>query len=98
MKRTVIVNRKRFFISLSLGISLLNMFIFSFILTDRTNADMNNKTVAVTVGYGDTIWDLAENYGNDKTDIREAVYNIKKLNNLNDSQIHEGQVLEVPII
>lgn len=49
----------------------------------------------VVVEQGDTLWDLAKEYFPDM-EIRRAVYELKKINNLKDGTIYEGQSLVVP--
>ncbi|HHT93214.1 MAG TPA: LysM peptidoglycan-binding domain-containing protein [Clostridiaceae bacterium] len=51
----------------------------------------------VVVEQGDTLWDLAKEYYPD-TEVRRAVNELKKINNLKDSIIYEGQSLKVPDI
>ena len=48
----------------------------------------------VTVTSGDTLWTIAER-SSDKYDIREMVYEIKALNDIN-GDIHPGDVIKVP--
>lgn len=47
---------------------------------------------------GDTVWKIAANYITDKDDIREKVFAIRQLNNLNNNaQVYPGQALKVPV-
>jgi hypothetical protein len=50
----------------------------------------------VTVCSGDTLWTIASEYISNNDDIRELVYNIKKVNNLNSAIIIPGQELLIP--
>ena len=52
--------------------------------------------VIVKVQPGDTLWDIADDYGPDDVDIRRVVYEICKLNDVNANSIHPGQTLIVP--
>lgn len=57
----------------------------------------NEKTEyrTVTVIPGDTLWDIAKaNAGN--KDIRKYVYDIKKINQLDNATIYVGQTLYLP--
>ncbi len=56
-----------------------------------------DETTVVTVRPGDTLWAIAEKYGDHTGDIREFIYNIKRLNGLQSSAVSPGQVLVVPI-
>ena len=49
----------------------------------------------ITVQSGDSLWTLAQKYGT-SSDIRKSVYQIKKLNHLDTSEIYAGSVLRVP--
>ena len=48
-----------------------------------------------TVSAGQTLWDIAEENKQDGQDVREYVYNLRKLNNIDDCIIYEGQVLKI---
>lgn len=48
----------------------------------------------VTVRSGDTLWDIAQKY-NKKGDIREYIYEVMKINNLDNGEILEGTELKV---
>ncbi|HOA30543.1 MAG TPA: LysM peptidoglycan-binding domain-containing protein [Clostridia bacterium] len=61
----------------------------------KTKPQTTYKTVVVE--QGDTLWDLAKEYYPDM-EIRRAVYELKKINNLQDATIYEGQSLKVPDI
>ncbi|MFO8059771.1 MAG: LysM peptidoglycan-binding domain-containing protein [Bacillota bacterium] len=51
----------------------------------------------VTVRPGDTVWDIAREYGPSGTDIRRTVHNIAEINDLASFLIHPGQTLFVPV-
>lgn len=57
----------------------------------------NEKTESctVTVMPGDTLWDIAQANAGDK-DIRKYVYEIKKINQLDNATIYAGQTLHLP--
>ena len=50
----------------------------------------------VKVQYGDTLWNIARMYGSEDKDIRETVYEICRINNVQAGSIYPGQVLKVP--
>ena len=51
--------------------------------------------------YGDTLWSIAEResknnkYYQDK-DVREIIYDLKKINNMSNSNLNEGQEIQIP--
>ncbi|NLL96396.1 MAG: LysM peptidoglycan-binding domain-containing protein [Clostridiaceae bacterium] len=49
----------------------------------------------IKVAKGDTLWEIASIYSRN-SDIREYIYNIKKLNDLSGDTIYAGQVLLLP--
>ncbi|MBR5227290.1 MAG: LysM peptidoglycan-binding domain-containing protein [Clostridia bacterium] len=75
------------------------LFIFS-VLHIISNSLFASKTIASTeqtVLRGQTLWTIAENISmNYDKDINEVIYDIKKLNNLEESVIYEGQLLNIP--
>ena len=53
----------------------------------------------VTIQRGDTLWNIAETVATDDVDIREVVFAIKKMNNLEDlGNLKPGTSIKVPTI
>lgn len=50
----------------------------------------------VTISYGDTLWDIADEYKSNDTDIRRAVYEICEINNISASDLVPGMVIKIP--
>lgn len=97
-KKTVIVNHRRFTVFLTICFLLASLALSGLFFSDSTNADMSEKSITVTVGCGDTLWNIAKKYCSKKKDIRAAVYEIQKLNGLSGAQIESGQTLIIPLI
>jgi len=57
--------------------------------------DIAYETVVVT--NGDTIWEIAKEYGDDDTDIRNIVHEICSINDISAESLYPGQTLKVPI-
>ena len=95
-KRTVIVDRKKFFRFILISVLLINFIIFGLIAPQRTNADEVLEPVTVTVKSGDTLWSIANEYCKDG-DVRDFVYEIKKENSLKNSNLYVGQKLLIPV-
>ena len=51
----------------------------------------------VKVMSGDTLWSIADAYMDDNSDIRESVYQLCKINDINASQLQAGMTLLVPV-
>lgn len=71
------------------GISLITGMNKSFALTQP-------QFTEVEVCYGDTLWDIANTYKSDDTDIRRAVFEICKANDIEASDLEPGMVIQVP--
>lgn len=71
--------------------------VFMFFLQINANANKKIEYNTIIVKSGDTLWDIAksENYN---IDIREFIYQIRKINNLNDANLIPGQRLLLPVI
>lgn len=96
-----IVSFRKFICSIGtlLGVIILLSLIFSNITLSY--GEMDYKTVYVI--QGDTLWTIAKReqicnpYYEDK-DIRDIVYELKKLNHLQESNLYVGQALTIPNI
>lgn len=75
-------------------IIIISLNIVSFVAaTEKDSA----KYIEYTVVTGDTIWYIAKNNNYIKKDIREVVWEIQKINNVEDSLIYPGQTLKIPL-
>lgn len=83
-----IVNKKRFILAIMILIALIITF-FS-----NCSAVKKVETEDYIVTNGDTLWSIATEYKHEKQDIREYVYQLRKLNNI-DCIIYPGQVLKI---
>jgi hypothetical protein len=91
-RRYVLKNKTRFFtvifsLSLILTVVLFASSAYSF---------EGERFDTVKVQKGDTLWNIAGDYCKNG-DIRRFIYEIKKINNLSDSQIYEGDDLKIPV-
>ena len=59
-------------------------------------SEENLQYISHIVEPNDTLWSLAEEYGTDG-DIRETIYNIKRLNQLESSDLMVGTRILIPI-
>ena len=92
-RRLVLKNRRRFYTFIMLITIMLSSILFAVTVN---GADTNNEFTTVTVEKGDTLWDLAKEYGKGG-DIRRYIYKIEKANNMTSSDIYEGDVLLLPL-
>ena len=94
-----IVNRKKF----RRGIILLAILVLGvlFCMKNVSSSETIIDYKTITVNKGDTLWSIAsyeqeENGYYKDADIRDIVYNIKKVNNLKTSNLSEKQTLKIP--
>jgi len=67
----------------------------------RTQAAPAETTVkyytSIQVESGDTLWDLARDFGPDDQDVRRVIKHICKINNVSPETLQPGQVLLIPV-
>ncbi len=92
-----IKNKKKFVRGILIIIAMISLFICKSTMSFN---EQNYKIIYVSCG--ETLWEIAKNeqknnsYYNNK-DIREIVDNIKSINNLENSNLYEGQELKIAI-
>lgn len=92
MKRKYVLKRKARFFSI-LSIILLTIFIFTYATTAYAHKEQTYRTIAIKSG--DTLWGIALKYKKEG-DIRKYIYNIKKINKLENGRIYAGDELLIP--
>ncbi|TDT61533.1 cell division suppressor protein YneA [Fonticella tunisiensis] len=55
------------------------------------------ESIKVVVYPGDTLWSIAAEKNSGYRDVRQLIYEIRKINNLKSPVIYPGQELEIPI-
>lgn len=78
-------------------IILLFVLNFTTILAKNKKQEDGVKFKEVQIEYGDTIWHIAKNNMSKDEDIRDYIYQIRKINNLDTANIYPGKVILVPI-
>ena len=86
-----IVNLPRFIISMIIIVCILS-FITS-MLTTRVFSAASIQYDSIVVSEGDTLWSIAKNIGGN---VNKNIYEIKEINNLENSIIYVGQELKIP--
>ena len=87
----IIKNKFKFIRSVTIIVFLLITLFSTSIAKTSTEAE----TILYTVCKGDTLWTIAKEYKADDKDIRQYIYEIKKINNMTNSNIYEGQILKI---
>ena len=89
-----IANKKKFIRSITIAIFLLiGLFNISIANTNKKEAEIIDYTITP----GETLWSIAGEYTPNSKDVRETIYEIKKLNNMTDSNIYAGQTIKIKI-
>lgn len=97
MKRKYkIINRKRFYTSMSLMVIFLNLLLTITLNTNKTYADKEVQFIEKTIEAGDTLWKIAKENKPKNSDTREIVHNIMEYNNLKNPFIYEGNTIKIP--
>lgn len=101
MKRTVIIQPKRFYAFVTICILILALaltFFFSFFSKESSSAASFVEEETILVRSGDTVWHMAEPIAKrNGRDTRDVVRDIYCINNLSSSGIHPGQKLRIPL-
>ena len=96
-----IVNTKKFFRMIILILAIIIFLLCIGFNTTYSRTELKYKEEYV--GQGDTLWSIVERqyntnlYFKDK-DIRDVIYEIKKINNLADGNLKIGQKILIPTI
>ncbi|MGM0445780.1 MAG: cell division suppressor protein YneA [Bacillota bacterium] len=88
-------SNKKLFAVITVIIVLTITLITLYTINGLTEKEVYYKNIEIK--NGQTLWKIVEKeFGND-TNIRKYVYQIKKINNLENSNIRPGQVLKIPV-
>lgn len=93
-----IVNTRKFMRTISI---LMLVFVGLLILTKNTYSKGETAYKERYIYNGDTLWSIAKeeiqnNEYFENKDIRDVVYEIKKVNNLDTSDLFDGQKIKIP--
>ena len=89
MKKLRIVNKARFITSITVIIMFL-VLIFSF-----TSAKENVVYEDYIVTSGETLWTIATENKKADEDIREYIYELQQINNIDDCMIYPNQIIKI---
>jgi hypothetical protein len=84
--------------------NILFLFIIFSVFSILNSFDMGKKQVStkqLLIQSEDTIWNIADNICTDNNDknlnLQNVIIEIKDINNLSNSEIYEGQTLNIPV-
>ena len=93
-----IVDPVRFFLAVVISIMLLIFAGYSIIGATQAQAAAVRTYKQVTIQDGDNLWNLVEDYNpNAHIDIRDAIYDIYEINDIDESDIRPGETIFIPI-
>jgi Tfp pilus assembly protein FimV len=85
-------------IVISTVVVALVLLLASSVVATSDVADVDSYVIAeYEVRAGDNLWDIAGQHTSVDRDVRNTIEAIKRLNRLDNSTIHPGQVLEIPL-
>ncbi len=95
-KKYRIKSRIRF--TLFLTVAILVVISVTGTIFGANHAESLTKPVytEIVVQSGDTLWNLADEFGPDNQDIRKVVYAICQLNDISADSIYPGQMILIP--
>ncbi|MCT4565177.1 MAG: LysM peptidoglycan-binding domain-containing protein [Maledivibacter sp.] len=98
MTKVVIVNKKRFMLSMIFIMVILFFTISSMLaLINRVEGYQEPEYIEVVVQSGDTVWDIARELSPKHKDVRRSIYEIGIINDLRSYDIFPGQVIRIPM-
>ena len=97
MKKYRIKNRLRFITFITAMMLVVSFSIAGVFNIIEVHSTEEPEYVSVKVVEGDTLWDLAKEYGNADCDIREVIYDICHINNIKASDLRAGQTILIPV-
>lgn len=95
------INKNKFIRSITIMICLIVFMILILANISFSHTEVSYKEIAVSSG--DTLWSIAKYQKNNNDyffdkDIRDIIAEIKKINNLKDSNLNIGDKLNIPTI
>ncbi|PKM89574.1 MAG: hypothetical protein CVU87_04965 [Firmicutes bacterium HGW-Firmicutes-12] len=96
MRKYKCTNKRRLLIFTTVFI-LLVFVAGQLINAKATDAQEAVQIVTIKVEEGDSLWKLADTYDNNKMDLREYIYIIQSVNDMDNTMLQPGQKVRIPI-
>ncbi len=98
-KKYRIVNKSRFYTFITLTLIIGGIFTNTLLSTAKAYSNPADIPYEeIIIAEGDTLWYIALEFMPQNYDVREMIYNIRQLNNMNTVSIHPGDKIKVPIV
>lgn len=99
-KRYRVVNKVRFYLFI-ISLSIFSTSLMMYLLSNNQaygsiGSDYDYDQVRIVKG--DTLWMIAMDYTSKEYDVRRMVYEIKRFNKMETSQVYPGDIIGIPII
>ena len=90
--------RSKFRFTIFLAVAILVVISLTGTIFGANDAESLTKPVysEIIVQSGDTLWNLAQEFGPDHKDLREVIFEICKLNDISADGIYPGQAILIP--
>lgn len=89
-----IQNKKKFITTI--GMLVMIIFLTIILVNTIVNKPEYKETYkTIYISEDETLWSIAEEYKKPDQDIRDYIYEIRKLNNMESATIYEGQELTI---
>ncbi|MGN0710919.1 MAG: LysM peptidoglycan-binding domain-containing protein [Anaerovoracaceae bacterium] len=97
-KKTYRIKSKfRFTTAVTLALILICFMANTILGLDNASSLTKEKApLEIQIQYGDSLWNIASEFGPADKDIRETVYEICALNDISADSIYPGQIILVP--
>ncbi|MBN7772511.1 LysM peptidoglycan-binding domain-containing protein [Clostridium aminobutyricum] len=91
-----IKSKLRFTTSITITILLFVFMVNNVLGINDASSLTKNQMIQIQIESGDTLWNLAAEYGPAHTDPRKTVYEICSLNGISADSIYPGQIISIP--
>lgn len=78
-------------------ILIITVFSFSLFSPENTSAVESMRFIDFNIRSGDSLWSIAQQYADKSMDIDVYIRVIQSFNNLDNSNIQQGQIIRIPI-
>mgnify|MGYP006278708437 CR=1 FL=1 len=95
-RKSVITNKFRFTMFLTIVFVILTLLINGILNIVNASFPTYEDYEKVLVREGDTLWEIAKENNRYNQDIRKVIYEIKKVNKIDDSYLMPGDVIKIP--
>lgn len=97
-KRYMIINKKRFFTFITISLLLLIILITMIVSFSNAYSVEQDAYIEYRVGKGDSLWKISDYYSPGQMDIRQFIYEVQKLNDMETGAIYENDIIKIPLI